>query len=232
MRKSYVTGLTLLVGFVFGATMVSTASAELVWLVGNARAAEKVPAVMEGTVKVDILNALLGLVLEYECSVEFDGTVGPGAEDEITKVLDLVLKDIPSLSTLGTGLDCTVIGTSIICTNAAKLVEIWPDNLPWPTLLEAMAAGEEEFLDIIGLVNGNEKDPGLDFECENSNGSFTEGLCEGQLTLVLLNTVENDVLGLLLEQDQQCTEAGTTLHLTGEFLIFTTSGLPLAVSNV
>jgi len=127
-------------------------------------------------------------------------------------------------------LDCTVLSAPVICTNAAKLVELWPDNLPWGTLIELMAAGAEELLDLIGLVNGNNNEPGFDFECENSGGTFTEGLCEGQLTAVLTN-LATDVLGQFLEQDQTCTEAGTVAHVTGEGLIVLASGLSLQVSE-
>ena len=158
MKKIYVLGVALLALFVFGSVLASGASAETVWLVSTVLTALKEPVTIEeGSLKVDVLNNLLGLIVEFECSGEFTGTVGPDAEDEITKVLSLTLVEIGALGALGTGLDCTVIGAAVICTNAAKLVEIWPDNLPWPTLIELMAAGEEEFLDLVGGVN---KEPG------------------------------------------------------------------------
>jgi hypothetical protein len=231
MRKIYILGVALFALFAFGGVLASGASAETVWLVSNALTALKEPAVVEeGLLKINVLNSLLGLVVEYECSGEFDGTIGPDGEDEITKVLDLNLKEIGALGALGTGLDCTVLSAPVICTNAAKLLELWPDNLPWGTLIELMAVGEEEFLDVIGLVNGNEKELGFDFECENSGGTFTEGLCEGQLTAVLTN-LASDVLGVFLEQDRGCTEAGTVEHWTGEGLIVLASGLSLQVSE-
>jgi len=236
MRKIYILGVALFALFAFGGVLASGASAETVWLVSNALTALKEPATIEeGVLKIDVLNNLLGLVVEFECSGEFTGTVGPDAEDEITKVLDLNLKDIPELAVggLGTGVDCTVLSAPVICSNAAKLVELWPDNLPWETKLELVGT---EVLDVIGLVLVNEnpaKDPGFDFECENSGGTFTEGLCESQLTAVLTN-LATDVLGVFTpEQNQPCTEAGTTAHVltSSEGLIVLASGLSLQVSE-
>jgi len=224
MKKINILGIALLALFAFGA-MATGASAETVWLVSGALTAVKEPVVIEeGVLKVDVLNSLLGLIVEFECSGEFDGTVGPDAQDEITKILDLNLKDIGALGALGTGLDCSVIGSPLICTNAAKLVELWPDNLPWPSLVVLVG---EETDDKDGEAN---KEPGFDLECENSNGTFTEALCEGALLADLLN-LTNDVQAVFLEQDQSCTEAGETAHITGEGLIVVASGLTLAVSE-
>src|ERR1700726_3142518 len=225
MKKIYILGIAL---FAFGGAMAPGASAETVWLVSNALTAAKEPAANEeGVSKVDILNSLLGLVVEFECSGEVNGVVGPDAEGEITKVLSLTLVEIGALGALGTGVDCTVLSAPVLCTNAAKLAELWPDNLPWGTLLELVGT---EVLDVNGLVNGNEKEPGFDFECENSNGSFTEGLCEGQLKATLTN-LATDVLGVVPEQNQGCTESGTEAHQTGEALIVLASGLTLQVSE-
>jgi len=158
MKKIYILGIALLALFAFGGAMASGASAlESVWLVNNVKPAAQVPAVIEeGLLVIDVLNSLLGLVVEFECSGEFDGFVGPGAEDEITKVLDLNLKEIGALGTLGTGVDCTVIGASLVCTSAAKLIELWPDELPWGTLIELVGTA---FVDVIGLVNVMKKSP-------------------------------------------------------------------------
>jgi hypothetical protein len=228
MKKIYILGIALLALFVFGGVLASGASAETVWLVNNALTAAKEPAAIEeGLLKVDVLNNLLGLMLEFECSGEFNGTIGPDAEGEITKVLSLTLVEIGALGTLGTGVDCAIISAPIICTNAVKLLELWPDNGPWGTLIELVGT---EIIDRIGLVNGNEKEPGFDFECENSNGTFIEGLCEARRTAVLTN-LATDVLGVYLEQDQECTEAGTVAHVTGEGLFVLASGLSLQVSE-
>jgi hypothetical protein len=214
------------------------ASAETIWLVSNAFSNLKEPVLIkEGLLKVEVLYSPVGLLLEFECSDEFTGSVGPGAAGEITKILDVSLKDVGTLRESGAGADCTVIGIPIICTSTTKLVEFWPRNLPWRTLLKSMTPGEEEqlgeekVLDIIGLVNGNEKEPGFDFECENSDGTFTEGLCEGRLSTVLTSQAA-DVLDLFLQQDQSsCFEPGTTAYVTGEGLIVPTSGLSLQVSG-
>jgi len=228
MKKVYILGVALFALFAFGGALASGASAETVWLVSNTLTAVREPGVIEeGLLKVDVLNSLLGLVVEFECSGEFDGTHGPDAEHEITKVLDLNLKDIGALGALGTGLDCTVLSAPAICTGVAKLLELWPDNLPWGTLIELVGT---ESIDRIGLVNGNEKEPGFDFECENSGGTFTEGLCESQMRATLTN-LATDVLVVFPEQDQACSEAGTTVHMTGEGLLVLTSGLSLQVSE-
>src|SRR6202035_2432434 len=128
-------------------------------------------------------------------------------EDEITKILNLAAEEIsPTLGTGNLGIDCEVLATPLICTleqtsGPLFLATLWPDNLPWSTLIVLMAAGEEEFLDLIGLVNGSTKEPGFDFECENSNNTTTAGLCEGQLSAVLLNNVgASDVDVLFLPQ--------------------------------
>src|SRR6202035_1003937 len=120
------------------------------------------------------------------------------------------------------GIDCEVLPTPLICSKEQAgeflfLATLWPDNLPWGTLIVLMAAGEEEFLDLIGLVNGNNKEPGFDFECENSNHTVTAGLCEGQLSAVLLNNItDGDVDGLFLSQMQSCSEPGITAEIEGE----------------
>src|SRR6202035_854631 len=108
----------------------------------------------------------------------FGGTVGPEAEDEITLILNLEGTEIGGLGALVTGLGCTVLSSPVFCGNAAKLGELWPENLPWGTLFELVGGISA---DLIGLVNGNNKEFGLDFECETSGGTFIEVLCEGPL---------------------------------------------------
>ena len=238
MRKFYVLGLALLAVFAVGTMMVSSASAETttVWLVSGALTAVQVGADMEGTLLLSLLSSLLGELAHIQCSGIFDGFVGPDAEDEVTKILNLAGEEISG--TLGQlGWDCEVLPTPLICTKDQAgeplfLATLWPDNLPWSTLIVLMATGEEEFLDLIGLVNGNNKEPGFDFECENSNGTITTGLCEGKVSGVLRNNVgASDVDVLFLPQIESCTEPGITIEIEGEDLLLTESGLSLAVSE-
>ena len=228
MRKFYVLALALLAVFAVGAVAASGAFAEetAIWLVSGLLTAEKVPVDIEGLLTIDVLSSLLGLLFEVHCIGSFDGTVGPDAEDEIILVLDSLGNDIGALGALGTGLDCEVVSAPVFCGNTLKLAELWPDNLPWATLLELL---NNAFVVLVGLVNGNIKEPGFDFECENSGGSFTEGLCEGPLVADIENLTE-DVQAVFLEQSQSCTESGVTADVTGEGLILTESGLTLAVS--
>jgi hypothetical protein len=235
MRKLFVLGLAVLSVSVFGAVTASGASAETVWLVGGALTGVQVPADIEGLLTIDILS-ILGLVLEIHCVGIFDGWVGPDAEDEITKVLKLVgglSVEVGALGAEGTGVDCEVLfDLASVCNNAAKLIELWPDNLPWGTLIELMAAGEEEFLDLQGLVNGNTKEPGFDSMCLNSGGTATNVLCEGAISAVLKNEAGGFVLGTYLEaqNEQPCTD-GNTAMVSGEGEILTTNGTTLAVSE-
>ena len=236
MRKFYALGIALLTVFAVGGTMASGAFAETttVWLVSGELAATKVTVIMEGTLLLVLLSTLIGELAHFVCNGYFVGTVGPDAEDGITRNVNLALEEISG--TLGQlGLDCEVLPTPLICTKDEPteplfLATFWPDNLPWGTLIVLMTAGEEEFLDLVGLVNGNEKEPGFEFECTASNGTTNTGLCEGQVSSVMLNLLE-DVQAIFLPQIESCTEAGITVEIEGEDVILTESGLSLAVSE-
>jgi hypothetical protein len=214
------------------ATLAMTAAdafaVEGIWLVNGALAASEVASDTEAELQIDILNnAKTMLLFELLCSVILDGTVGPDGKDEITAVLSLGNFTAGNLG--GTGVNCEVMEPlPLICDSVSKIATIWPDNLPWPSSLINTGT---KFEDDEGAVN---KEPGFDFECENSAAGKLSSLCEGQLISEVETTGEGDVFGTLIPGNEQTCTAflGETplADVTGTGLVLLTAGGTLAVS--
>ncbi len=191
-RKLHLLGFVLAAALLCGALTATGASAlESVFLVDGVRPVEPVATVTEGTFFIEIQNAAKEFVVIVGCEGLFNGTVATGGNaklDQITKFFTPAGVEVGELAGGKAGLDCTVIKTVAgSCDNSSHLAEVWPDNLPWPSVL-VLAEGAFDDRDEGGNI------PGFDIQCLNSLGLNNENLCEDPLFALLENTVENDIL--------------------------------------
>jgi hypothetical protein len=164
-------GLALMAVFAFSAVMVANASAAE-WLckeggVFKACAAAREVA-SEGTLKLS--DATLLGTITVECSGTNEGTVGTGAADTITAILDL--------AKMTTDILCPVTGGSNICGTAEALAEAV--NLPWTTSLLSTTIDD--------LTTSGVGNPGWHVVCSNG----TEDTCTKALAEL---TVKNETVG-------------------------------------
>jgi hypothetical protein len=171
MRKFHMIGLALVAVFAFSAVAVANASAAE-WLCkegGVLKACAKVTKVdSEGTLTLSD-KTVLGLIM-VECSGTNEGTIGLGAADTITAVLNLAKTTTDIL--------CTVTEGSNICGTAEALVEAV--HLPWSTTLTAAAVDD--------LTTGGAGSPGWHIVCSNG----TEDECTKALAELAM---KNEVVG-------------------------------------
>jgi hypothetical protein len=185
MRKFQTVLLALVAMVALGAMFASAASAETTlaaeWLIGGAKITTAQSSETTGEILLEDSKAGAAVV----CSGILDGTVGPAAADQITKVLNLKGEEISStplsgLALLGTGSGAPDCRSEATCAegSASSPIEVWPENLPWTTELVLMENGE--FLDRI-LKSG------YDLLCLIL-GINTSDLCEAaETTLPVVN---------------------------------------------
>jgi hypothetical protein len=200
MKKIHALALALVTMFALGAMTAASAFAESEWWVDGVPATVAVSAVTTGLLTLD--NLVLGvLVIAVDCEGTFDGTVGPGAADLITEVLNSA-GEPTGTPLVGLALSCTVETSSFEeCGKVGELAEVWPENLPWETKIE--------------LVNGvflDDFQPISAYEVRCPNGK--ENLCEGLVAAILTNGL-NDVNGEFTEGTNEAACTTGTSHLIG-----------------
>jgi hypothetical protein len=191
MKKIYVVGLALFAVLAFGALSASSAFAETEWLLNGAPITGEDSVLTIGNLILDVLVGGL-LVVAIECSGDFDGTVGPGAQDLILKVFSLAGVEVGAPLTTGTGLSCEVLTSTFNeCGAVGSLAEVWPINLPWTTTLE-----------LVGGVLLDDFPPTSGYEVLCSGGK--ENKCEG-LAQALVSNETGGVLGEFTEATNEAT---------------------------
>src|SRR6202046_352914 len=139
MKKYQAVLFALLAVFALAAVTAGSASAETTllaeWLFNAAAVTSLLPVETSGELKLSTL--VLGInAVELLCSGIFDGSVGPSGEDEVTALLNLAKEEISKTPLTGLSLDCEVlVGSTGAKCLAKELAELWPDGLPWTTLL-------------------------------------------------------------------------------------------------
>jgi hypothetical protein len=145
MKKFQAVILALFAVSAVGAVLVASASAEVTllaeWLINGAAiaAGTTVESETTGALLLEDNKTPFGAAAVL-CSAILDGTLGPNGEDLVTAVLNLA-KELIGSELVGLALECE--GEKLCSTPAL----VWPDKLPWPTLLFLMENGE--FLDLV-----------------------------------------------------------------------------------
>jgi len=235
MRKIHVFAVAALAVFAFGVVAASASAATLQWLEGGVAMAAASASETTGEILLRNTNGGgIGLNVEVLCSGTFDGSVGPGIQDQITEVLDLNKVQV----TLTNLLACTDENGNCGSPLVAAV------NLPWLTELELMGTEAAPlFLDVLKPGNGNTGtagNPGWEIDCTTIFG-LVEETCTGEVGSDLENMPgENDVLGTFSEAEivaegaqALCSGGGGktgTVNTDEAGLIFLTNGKPLAVS--
>src|ERR1700735_1074780 len=226
MKKYQAVLFALLAVLALAAVTAGSASAETTllagWLFNAAPVTALFTAGTSGELKLTTL--VLGVTgVEVVCSGIFDGSVGPSGEDEVTALLNLAKEEISKTPLVGLSLDCEVIvGSSTVRCAVKELAELWPDALPWHTLLVLMESGA--FLD---LFLGAET--GYHVFCPELGG---ENLCDGPTSTTMTNGA-TDVIGVFdaTSEKASCTTGGTGAgDILGEGLTFEEPGT-LSVSS-
>jgi hypothetical protein len=219
MKKFYTVGIALLAVLAFGALAASSASAAA-WDEGTEEIKAADPVTLAGTLTLSIDGLFTATV---DCEGLFDGTVGPGAADEVTKVLNAAGEETGTPLS-GLAINCEVLAGNS-CGAAGSLAELWPENLPWPTTLELMEPAAELILDLLGNAA---KKSAYEILCVASG---TSNLCEGIASAILTNGV-NEVNGTYPNQkpaEDKC-ELGEGL-LEGSGLVTLNNGGNLQVTD-
>jgi hypothetical protein len=145
MKKFQAVILALFAVSALGVVFAASASAEVTllaeWLINAAviPAGTTVESETTGSLLLEDNKTPFGAAAVL-CSAILDGTLGPNGEDLITAVLNLA-KELIGEELVGLALECE--GEKLCSTPAL----VWPDKLPWPTLLFLMENGE--FLDLV-----------------------------------------------------------------------------------
>jgi hypothetical protein len=202
MRKIQKFGFALFAVVAFSATAATGAFAEPEWLVELAAINQTLPAETEGLWNMISLESGNELVA-IDCEGVLDGTIGPPVAakpgvgtDEITSVLSLNQETISSTQLSGLALGCLVAKSAGVLGDCMlnTLAAVWPENLPWKTEMELMAAAPI-WLDILSGPVG--KEPAWESECSTNIGTQSL-LCEGLVSAAVSNeagTVPPSVLG-------------------------------------
>jgi len=146
------------------------------------------------------------------CIGLFEGTVGPGDKDLVTLIEDLEGKDVQQGSS-GTNawLNCFIHETKGDCEEALEtLVQVFPLNLPWTTLVELIIneKHEEVFVDLFVEGTPSTKKPGYLVEC-SILGIKGDATCEGESGALLENgtsdVTSNFVSDKIVTNRAKCT---------------------------
>lgn len=220
MKKIHILGVALVATLAFGAIAVSSAIAAE-WLLDGNPVESTTATTSEGEVTLDNQKVILIGHVEVKCSGILDGNVGLGGVDEITKVLSLITK-----------LEITELGgeTGLECVNVLNCPEplVFPDNLPWRSLLLSTT------LDALETEGGGvEVQPGWSVICM---GNGTEGLCSGKAVLDLTDVTEGVQAEFNLEEEEKektggkCTQGGEDAGFVAGTGVIEVEGKTLSVS--
>ncbi len=216
MKKLYIIGLSLFAVLAFSVVSVAGASAAE-WLHNGEKLAAAHATESSGLLVLTI-DGPLGVKVAVDCEGILDGTVGPGAADETTAVLNAAGEEISKTALSGLALDCTVSSANFLC-KTGELAEVWPDNLPWKSKLLSTT---EDVLSEAG------KKAGYTVFCASTG---IEELCEGNPVAKLTNST--DVLAEFANQEpgeSSCLGSGNKGLVEGSGLIFYPDGHTIAVS--
>jgi hypothetical protein len=210
MRKIQIIGIAFAAVFAFSMVSVSGASALSLWDQCTKTAVLEFTesnCITKGSsptwgweeitslLTIESLPTLLFLSsgpITLNCEGSLDGSVGPGVEDEVTKILNLKGEEITEAKPV----TCEVTAGSSLCTAPATAS---PDNLPWLSLLQA--AGSIDLLE-----EGGKGHPGWLVKCANG----LENLCSKETAELGLENLEAELevdLTFLPAEVAECTNA-------------------------
>jgi len=234
MKRLQILGVALVAVFAVSAMVASLASAAVTfllaeWLAAGAAITTAQASDAEGELELVALNGGgFGVKVKVLCSGILDGTVGPGSEGTVTKLLSLTGVEIPTTALSGTGLTCT---NDENCTEPL----VWADlESPWKTELELMIDGTETFFVNLILAGG------YYVECLIL-GITTNELCSTAETAVqttneaggLVDQLFSDTFQVLAELKLgTCTAGGAeSAEVIGLGTLLLTSGTALTASS-
>jgi hypothetical protein len=223
MKKIRVLGVALFALCMFS-VIVATASFAGEWLVEGAAIALSLTSETEGLFLIKTYEgpASPNVLVEVLCGGIFDGTVGPGAADLVTELLDLSMNSINLIPLNELALLCSALEDLSLtdCEFTVEGVLVWAVNLPWTSGIELMSAVGETWLDVIA------KNAGYYEECKTLIGVVVANECTGgNITLDMSNNPEKMPVSVLVTalvvpvaQRANCTLTGAESSETISFL--------------
>jgi hypothetical protein len=224
-------------GAVLAASAFAETTLEAKWLVGatGVNITEALATETSGEILLEDTKAgPFGEKAAVLCSAILDGIVGPNGADLVELVLNLKNEEIVTLglALLGTGAgsDCVTVALCLEGTVESP-IEVWPENLPWRSLLFLMEGATGKILDtVFGAA--------YELLCLTVLGN-AEDLCEGDASFEILNDPETGdaevPAGALGEPLATCTlgGAGSGVNETDvlAFILLAGSTELLAVSS-
>lgn len=221
MRKLHVVGLALVAMLALFAITASSAFAASEWLLNGEAIVTPTTAVTTGELLLEDMNALIKV--DILCSGTFDGTVGPGTADTITKVLNSAGAEETATNLAGKvepSIDCTVSNAGS-CTSpkAGELINVFPINLPWVT---ALSLNGTQWVDTIesGKENAEKKltEPGYEITCTTSLLGTVTDVCTGKPSAIVSNEA-GGVSGTFEEGETINKPGNCSIGGTGQALV-------------
>jgi hypothetical protein len=199
MKKIHILGVAVVAMLAFGVVgAVSASAATLQWLAEGKAIVAALASEAKGELLQETNNgAGLGIHVGYLCSGIFDGTVGPGAEENISGMFTL------------TGVTVTLAAPILNCVVDQNCTEpeVSPVNFPWLGHLELMGT-EAAPLFLDALESGGQGSPGWEITCLILGTTVTE-VCTGGGGANLTNDVaEKDVLAIFEDEVFNCSIGG------------------------
>jgi hypothetical protein len=175
MNRINALGLAVLVMLALGATIATSAFAEEEINAEWQHDTLPIESAMASTTAIELLleETSGGVAASVLCKMLLDGTVGPGMDGSITKVLNNSGEEISELET-GLGLVCEARET---CEDGPD-VEFRPEKLPWETLVDLMMPSGK-FLNILH--------PSFNVTCLVLGGVKVTEYCLGLTSAELVN---------------------------------------------
>jgi len=177
-------GLAFAAVFAFAAFSSTSAFAATEWQLNAKAITTPTTSTTTGKLLLEDMNSIIKV--DIECSGTFDGTVGPGAADEITKVLNSAGAEETGKNLAGTtvpSINCEIVSKgSCEEANKSKIV-VFPIHLPWKSEL-LLPSGETRVDD---LKEGTGGEPGYEITCKAVLLGTVTDVCTGKPGSVMTN---------------------------------------------
>src|SRR5580693_1268764 len=177
MRKLHIAGIAFAAVFAFVAFSATSAFAATEWQIAGKAIATATESETTGELLLEDMNSLLKV--DVLCKGIFDGTVGPGAADTITKILSSagVEEKAENLEkVIVNSINCELMEKGACEEANGSLINVFPVHLPWATEL-LLPSGE---LVVDDIKEGTGKGaPGYEITCKSSLLGTVTDTCTG-----------------------------------------------------
>ncbi|HEY5194240.1 MAG TPA: hypothetical protein VIJ39_10270 [Solirubrobacteraceae bacterium] len=184
MRKRHIVGLVFTTVFAVVVVSAASAFAATEWQLNAKPITSATATTTTGKFLLEDMNSITKV--DIECNVTFDGSVGPGAADEITKILNSagVEEKAENLAkVIEPSINCEIVSKgSCEEANKSKII-LFPFHLPWKSEL-LLPSGETRVDDLRAGTGG---EPGYEYTCKAVLLGNVTDVCTGTPGSVMTN---------------------------------------------